>query len=69
MITVTIRWQKEISPLAEIESQKKKFKTVNDCVQWCRQNFIHIFAINNYRTLNMPVSQCEIMDAINGFEN
>lgn len=66
---VTIKWQNEISPLAEIETQKKKFKTVADCIMWCRKNFIHIFAINNYRTLNMPVTHFEVIDAINGFEN
>ena len=46
--------------------QEKSFKDETAAMEWCRRNAEKICCINDYRTMCLPVSQYEIMDALRG---
>lgn len=47
------------------DPEEKSFKSVDDCIAWCRRNAKKIFSINDKRTFGQPVSHFDILDAIN----
>ena len=46
--------------------QTKTFADELSAIEWCRKNYLKIGVINNYRTLGLPISHFDIIDAIRG---
>ena len=60
-MTVEIVWMKD---LFNLESETKRFKDENTCIEWCRKNHKNIFSINGHPTLRKQVDHFMLMDIL-----